>query len=265
MRNNAERIRTQNSETNNPLLEFVKPTHFVELPSKGKSYPDGHPLKEKEVIEIYQMTAKDEDILTSESLLKKGIAIDRFVENIIVDKSIDTNTILVCDKNAILLDSRLLGYGPDYNVEVTCPNCYTSSKRDYDLNEKKMSFGKEELISEDGLIKYKLPRSGVEVELKLLTSREESQIIQSVLKNNEKQNVELQLSLLIHSANGITDKSQILQFIEAMPIIDSLSLRKHYKDVSPNVELRYDFTCKSCGHEQELEVPLSADFFWPKY
>ena len=136
---------------------------------------------------------------------------------------------------------------------------------DYDLNEKKMSFGKEELISEDGLIKYKLPRSGVEVELKLLTSREESQIIQSVLKNNEKQNVELQLSLLIHSANGITDKSQILQFIEAMPIIDSLSLRKHYKDVSPNVELRYDFTCKSCGHEQELEVPLSADFFWPKY
>ena len=264
MRNNTERIRKQDSESNNPLLDFVKPSHFVELPSKGKSYPEGHALRNKDVIEVYQMTAKDEDILTSQSLLKKGVAIDRFVENILVDKSIDLRTLLVCDKNAILLESRILGYGPDYSVDITCPNCYTVGKRDYDISEKTIHYGIEDEISQEGLIKYKLPRSGVEVELKLLTSREESEIISSVLNGNERKNVEQQLKLLIHSANGITDKEQISQFIEAMPIIDSLSLRNHYKKVSPNVELKYNFTCNSCGHQQELEVPLSADFFWPK-
>ena len=48
-----------------------------------------------------------------------------------------------------------------------------------------------------------------------------------------------------------------------MPIIDSLSLRKHYKEVTPNVDMKFDFKCKSCGHEQELEVPITAEFFWP--
>ena len=64
-------------------LNFVTPTEFVELPSKGLGYSDDHPLNGKEVIEIRYMTAKEEDILTSVTLLKKGIAIDRFMQNII--------------------------------------------------------------------------------------------------------------------------------------------------------------------------------------
>ena len=267
MRNNAERIRqidTDSHPQENPLLNFVKPTNFVELPSKGKGYPDNHPLKNKEVIEIYQMTAKDEDILTSQSLLKKGIAIDRFIENIIVDKKIKIDSLLVCDKNAILLESRLLGYGPDYEMEITCPNCSKVSKKIYDLQEKKINFGKEELISEDGLIDLKLPKSGVDVKLKLLTSKEESKIIDSIIGENKQINVSQQLLLMIHSANGVEDKNLINQFIDAMPIIDSLTIRSHYKSVTPNVDMTFDFKCESCGHEQELEVPLGAGFFWPK-
>ena len=37
-------------------LNFVTPTEFVELPSKGLLYPPNHPLCKQKVIEIKQMT-----------------------------------------------------------------------------------------------------------------------------------------------------------------------------------------------------------------
>ena len=71
----------------NQGFSFVIPTEFVELPSGGKFYGEDHPLHGEESIEIKQMTAKEEDMLTSRTLLKKGIAIDRVLESLIVDSS----------------------------------------------------------------------------------------------------------------------------------------------------------------------------------
>ena len=99
-------------------LNFVTPTEFVELPSGGQGYPETHPLHEQETIEIKFMTAKDEDILTSQALLKKGIALDRFLENIVVNKNIDTSSLLIGDKNAVLVAARGSGYGFDYDSEI---------------------------------------------------------------------------------------------------------------------------------------------------
>jgi hypothetical protein len=61
------------------LLSFVNPTEVVDLPSKGKFYEEGHPLKDKDYIEIRQMTAKEEDILTNKTLIRKGLVIDKLV------------------------------------------------------------------------------------------------------------------------------------------------------------------------------------------
>ena len=99
-------------------LSYVTPTEFVELPSRGKFYSTDHPLHGKEVIEMRYMTAKDEDILTSPALLKNGIAINRLIENLIVDKNIAIDSLLVGDKNAIILAARISGYGEQYNVKV---------------------------------------------------------------------------------------------------------------------------------------------------
>ena len=69
-------------------LAFSTPTEFVDLPSEGRFYPQGHPLHGRDSIEIKFMTAKDEDILTSQTLLKKGLAINRLIDNVIVNKKI---------------------------------------------------------------------------------------------------------------------------------------------------------------------------------
>ena len=72
-------------QSNDNGFSFVVPTEFVELPSKGLFYPEAHPLRGQDSIEIRQMTAKEEDLLTSKTLLRKGLAIDRLLQSVIVD------------------------------------------------------------------------------------------------------------------------------------------------------------------------------------
>ena len=117
----------------NPM-DFVTPTQIVELPSKGR-YPENHPLHGKDSIEIKYMTAKDEDILTNRSLLKKGLAIDRLIQNLIKDKSINARSLYVGDRNAIIIYARASAYGEDYNTKLQCPACGEVSKVTFDLSD----------------------------------------------------------------------------------------------------------------------------------
>ena len=93
----------------------------VYLPSKGKLYQEGTPLCDADYIDIKEMTAREEDILTSRVLLKKGIAIDKVLENCIVDKNINQYDMLVGDRNIILLALRIASYGAEYTIKITCP------------------------------------------------------------------------------------------------------------------------------------------------
>ena len=103
------------------------PTEMVDIPSKGKLYPKEHPFSSGKV-EMRYMTAKEEDIITSRTLIQKGIAFDRLLESLIVEK-VDLNTLLVGDKNALLIAARVLGYGKDYKINVTDPNTGQQKKK----------------------------------------------------------------------------------------------------------------------------------------
>ena len=52
-------------EVNNKQFDF--PTEVISLPSQGLLYPKGHPLS-KGTVEIKYMTAREEDILSSQNL-----------------------------------------------------------------------------------------------------------------------------------------------------------------------------------------------------
>ena len=71
------------------------PSEIIDLPSEGKVYSIGHPLIEGK-IDIKYMTAREEDILTSANLIKKGVVLDKLFESIIVDKSINIDDIIIC-------------------------------------------------------------------------------------------------------------------------------------------------------------------------
>ena len=105
------------------VLDFVNPTEHVALPSGGRFYDEDHPLYGQDTVEIRFMTAKDEDILTSQSLLKNGTALEKLMQNILVDKSIVIDELLIGDKNAIIVAARAGTFGGDYEVRLQCQEC----------------------------------------------------------------------------------------------------------------------------------------------
>ena len=253
-------------------FSFVVPTEFVELPSQGKFYPPDHPLHAKTTIEIKQMTAKEEDMLTSRSLLRKGVALDRVLQSVIVDKSIVPDHLLVGDRNAIIVAMRVSGYGSDYATQVTCPACTTPQKYSFNLNEIEVFEGDYHFNSGitdmgNGFFTTILPRTEVETVFRLLNGDDEKKMLNHVekarKKNQQEHLVTSQLKNIIISVNGSQESKDINYVIENIPSADSRHLRLAYKMCAPNVDMTQNFRCSSCDHEQELEVPLTADFFWP--
>ena len=253
-------------------LTFSTPTEFVELPSEGKYYNENHPLHGQSVIEIRHMTAKEEDILSSKTLLKKGLALDRFMQSVIVDKSINVQDLLVGDRNAILIAARATGYGEEYETQVVCPACKQSSRFTFDLGQKSLNKGGDELENitwtDRNTFVTKLPVFGVDVELRMLTGKDEQYLAQlsQNKKNKNLVNTTLtdQLRMTIVSVNGRTEQATINSLIDNLPAKDSKHLRTVYAKASPNIDLSQKFECSHCFHEDVVEVPLTAEFFWPK-
>jgi len=254
-------------------FSFVVPTEFVDLPSEGRFYAEGHPLHNESTIEIKQMTAKEEDILTSRSLLKKGIALDRVLRNVIIDKRIDVNSLLIGDKNAIVVATRVSGYGNEYTTSVTCPACGVNQEFMFDLNECEAKDTADEAEDAgvtpngDGTFNVALPRTEIDVTFSLMTGREEKRLLKllesSKRKKDGEHNITQQLKTIIEQVNGDDDPKLISYVVENLPSLDSRYLRNAYKATNPDLDLTQEFVCSECDHEQDMEVPLTADFFWP--
>ena len=259
-------------DDNSGGFSFVIPSEFVELPSRGKYYPEGHPLHAAETIEIKHMTAKEEDLLTSRALLKKGIVLDRLLDSLIKDKRIKAEHLLIGDRNAILVAARISGYGPEYSTTVTCPACGTNQEYNFDLHDIEAYSGdgvrdEDAVLNENGTYTTKLPRTGIEVTFRLLNGVDERQYIRQLedarKARKEENAVTRQLRQIIVSVNGETSRQAIDYVVDNVPSLDARHIRQVYNLANPDLDMRQHFACNSCDHEQELEVPLTADFFWP--
>ena len=266
----------QPAPTQTTGLSYVTPTEFVELPSRGQFYSSEHPLHNQETVELRFMTAKDEDILTSQALLKNGLAIDRLVSNLIVDKSINPDDLLIGDKNALLVAARVSGYGADYTVQVSCPSCGTAQAHTFDLTafENKEGIQPDEndatgvAVTDNGTFTAVLPQSGFTAEFRLFTSQDEKSAVQNAAKRAKHKLADSAstdlLKILLVSVNGIEDKTEVNNFIDNMPTQDARHIRACLQVVTPNVDMSQPCECSSCGSISNVEVPFTAEFFWPK-
>lgn len=268
-------------QTMSSPLAFVTPVDVVDLPSKGQFYPEGHPLKGASTLEIKQMTAKEEDILTNKSFIKKGLVLDKLIESLIVNKSINPETLLMGDKNAIVIAARIGAYGPGYDVALTCPACGAKNTAAIDLNAAKVKDADAILakIAEDkslefvrynnGNIILELPKTKWLVECKLITGADEKRLLTYLEKKRVKDasaeiSISEQLALIIVSVNLASDNETVMTAINNMPASDAKFLRDSYQKLVPNVVIGKMLTCSSCLEEQDLEVPFTQEFFWPR-
>jgi len=256
---------------NNNVFSFATPTEFVELPSRGAFYSADHPLHDTEVVEIKHMTAKEEDILTSEALLKNGLALNRLLRSVLVNKTIDPESLLIGDKNAVLMAVRQTGFGDTYTTSVNCPACGALVERDFSLQDKEI---KESVLPDDvkllenGNFMFEEEQYGLQVEIRLLRGKDETRITKTLerLKKLKKEtgNVTTMLQNIIVSVNDLREPTAIRQVVDAMPVTLSRKIRNIYEEVMPNISMYADFDCDSCSHVDRLEVPINLNFFWPE-
>lgn len=248
--------------------EYKVNTEMIELPSGGVCYPENHPLRSGR-IELKYPTAVEESVLMSKTLIKKGLSIDRFVMELIVDRNIDINTILVGDWEAIILASRILAYGPEYSANITCPNCQKQDPITVDL----LSIDSNEVADpplEDGTYEIVLPKTKYAVKLKLLTFGDvksidaESASAKKITKITtvEEDNIITYRKMII-SIDGDSTPGVINSKIRHLPMLDTSYLRSFVLRNNPGVNQSIPFNCSNCLFTGEERLPLDAKFFYP--
>lgn len=249
-----------------PTFDF--PTEYIDLPSRGYFYPASSPLATGR-IQLKYMTAKEEDILTSQNLIKKGVVLDEMLKALIVSPGIKLDDILTLDKNAIFVAARVLAYGDKYSVKVECPKCQAENSVEINLSlleSKEFDFGKH--AKNENSFNFELPLSKKTVTYKFLTHKDENDIdaelkgLSKISKGNPPE-MTTRLRYMISAVNGDFDKGTVKKFVDNMPARDSMALRKYIRENTPELDMSFNFKCSECGHEERMALPLGVDFFWP--
>ena len=240
------------------MSEFKFPTEVVELPSKGLIYPQDNPLSEG-TVEMKYMTAKEEDILSNQAYIQKGIVLDKLLQSLIIDKNINYDDLVVGDKNALFMAARILGYGKDYSFE------YNGMEYTVDLTELDAKpFDESSIQKGVNEFSFTLPTSGVPVTYKMLTGHDEKKInreLESLKKIDKSSSAELstRLKYIITSVGGDSETKTIREFVDNYLLAkDSRALREHMREVQPDVDMSYIL-----DSGEEVTIPIGLNFFWP--
>ena len=262
------------------VSDYKFPTEIVDLPSKGLVYPKDNALSSGKV-EMKYMTAKEEDILTTQSYIKDGSVLDRLFQSLIISNGDGTPVkyidITLGDKNAIMIAARILGYGKDYEVEIDDPTQPgTMQKEVIDLTQFESTeydgSGQTELHKNE--YEFELPQSKRKVTFQALTESKERKIKHQLeaqkkasRKLNDKTDKQLTIRLknTIVSVDGDAEQTTINHFVEnELFAADSRALRTHINKVVPDVDLTYEFISDETGEGRDMLLPMGLGFFWPQ-
>jgi hypothetical protein len=239
------------------MSEFKMPTEKVELPSKGKLYPEDSPLSEG-YIEMRYMTARDEDTLTNQSYISNGTVLDKLLKDLIVTP-INYSDLLVGDKNAIMVAARILGYGKEYKFnkdgeEIIADLSLINNKPLHPLVES----------AKENSFSFTLPHSGNNITFKLLTHKDEMDIsaeLEGLKKVSKTLSPDLstRLKYLITSVEGKTEKKDIRDFVDNYLLAkDSRALREYIKELQPDIDMSIP-----SDEGGRINISIGVSFFWP--
>ena len=239
------------------------PSELVDLPSEGKVYPKDSPLSSGK-IELKYMTAREEDILTSINLVKKGVVVEKLLNSLILTPGVRVEDLITGDKNGIMVAARILAYGPEYTCELDtqtgktehtfnladCPFKDLPADVDYSTNE----------------FDLELPVSKKQIKFKILTGNDELRIekeLEQRKKLGAAQSYEIttRLKHVIVSVDGNSDKQFINSFVDNLLARDSIAIREELSRISPDVEMKQ--TIDIGEGEQVVDIPLTVNFLWP--
>lgn len=247
--------------------EYNFPTEVIQLPSQGLVYKEDSFLRKGKATMKY-MTAVEEDILTSQNLIRQGIVLDKLLQTLIVDP-IDYLELIPGDKNALLISARVLGLGKEYKKKVFCPACGEENIISIDLTSFKPKPLDPLLEKASNRFEVSLPHSNRKVVVKLINGYDQERIKELVNKEPDKEidhtpSITLQESIV--EVDGNSDRKFISDFVKyELFSLDAQEIRKFLDKITPDVDRTAQFKCKNsaCNHTQDFTVAIGIDFFWP--
>jgi hypothetical protein len=261
------------------LSDYKFPTEIIDLPSKGLIYSEDNPLSSGQ-IEMKYMTAKEEDILTTQSYIKDGTVLDRLFQSLIIGNGkgdvIKYVDLVTGDKNAIMIAARILGYGKDYVVEIDDPYSDNKQKETIDLTqfENNDYDGSNQIELHKNEFEYTLPRSERKITFQAMTESKERKVkhqTEEIKKANRKlkdvtsRQLTTRLKNMILSVDGEVEQKVINNFVDnELFAVDSKSLRAHISKVVPDIDLTYEFVSEETGEGRDMSLPMGIGFFWPE-
>lgn len=245
-------------------------TEFVELASIGLPLYPNNPALSSGKVEMRYMTAREEDIITSQSYLKQGIAIEKLLESLIVTP-IKIDDLLLGDFYGLMIAARVLGYGKDYSFDLTCPQCGHEHNKTEDLTLLKDRQIDASLFDENGLASFYLPLARKNIKVRCLTRDLDKQIeaeidkMVKIFPTKPRPELTTRLYYIIASVEGDTNPSTIRTLVDNLRSMDSLALREFIKKITPGIDASFDFTCgwEGCQYSAKVAIPLTENFFWP--
>jgi len=239
------------------------PSEVIDLPSEGKLYSKEHPCSNGK-IEIKYMTAKEEDILTSQNLIKKGVVIDRLLDSLILTNGVKSNDLLLGDKNAVMVAARILAYGPEY--ACTIPNPEGGNSIEHTFNLADCPFKKLPKDATENKFEVDLPISKKKITFKLLNGKEEESILKDInaskkIGSQVLPELTTRLRYAITSVDGDDSQLIINSISQDMLSRDSMHLRKIMRDVTPDIDLSQEIEIG--GETVKVNIPMTVNFFWP--
>ena len=249
------------------MANYDFPTEVISLPSQGKCYPEDNPLSSGE-LEIKYMTAKEEEILASQNLIRKGVVLDKLFESIIVDKKVNIDDIILGDKNAIMLAARILGYGSKYRVQIQ-DEMGEAHETVVDLSKVQTKETNLDNINVENNYTF-TTSTGVNLEWKLLTHGDEKAVeadiraIERLNKDGASSELTTRYRYMITSVDGETDVKTINKFINnAFLTRDTRAFRETVREHQPDINMEFDWINPNSGEREVKPIPMGVGFFWP--
>ena len=233
----------------------------VELPSRGIYYKN-----KKKSLKVSFLTAADENILSSNSLIASGGMMDELLKRKILDRDLPIEEIIEEDRQAILIFLRNTAFGSEYAITSYDSKTEQDFNTVIDLSVLKV---KDFNLIEDSLGEYSyfLEKSKVEITFTFLTLKQQKE-----LDELEKSwsgicaapIITKQLTMMIKSVAGNRDLMNIRNFVENLPIKDSQDFRKFVLSNKPGLDLTQEITTPS-GDTIQVEIGFGVEFFRPFY
>ncbi len=233
----------------------------VQLPSQGLYYPN-----KKKSVRVSYLTASDENILSSPSLIASNGTTDELLRRKILDKDISVDDLVDEDRMAILIFLRNTAFGSDYTI--TAYDSKTQKEFEYvcDISSLKIKDFTLEADS-NGEYSYFMPVCKKNVTFTFLTRKQLDDI--NAIKNSWNGQgvapiITKQLEFMIKSVEGSRDLLMIKNFTENLPIKDSQDFRKFVENNKPGLDLVQNVTTPS-GDTIQIEIGFGVEFFRPFY